>query len=312
MNQENKNLLEAHNKVIQSHDDGFWQSDIYESYTVNRLNNDYGLGFVDVYNFRQFSLSRIHVTLTHPYQNATPNNLHYFGISFVLGGHHHLKFENINEAITFQKGQVWFYKGNLGEARISLPEKEKISVLSLYFDKQIFEHSEQLELLDAEAKQLLSMDSPAFLQVHNINPKMFLRAHQLLNRDSASNSIELMQFESDGLGILVDFLTRQPSKKIAVNDAIDMAIVILNSEFATPITIPKLARRVGINECDLKRHFKQHTGKTIKHYILDKRMALATELIKCDTPTQTVADQTGFSNKYYFQKVFNQYFKTSS
>lgn len=309
MSKENKGLLDAHNKVIQSHNDGFWQSDIYESYIVNRLNTDYGLGFVDVYNFRQFSLSRMHVALTHPYQNETPNNLHYFGISFILSGHQHLTFKNVDDDITFQKGQVWFYKGNLGEARISLPGKEKISVLSLYFDKQIFEHSEQLELLDEEAKKLLAMDSPAFLKVHNVNPKLFLKAHQLLNRDSATNSIELMQFESDGLGILVDFLTRKTTEKIEVNDAIDMAVVILNSEFATSITIPKLARRVGINECDLKKHFKQHTGKTIKRYILDKRMTLAAELVKCDTPMQTVADQTGFSNKYYFQKVFNEYFR---
>lgn len=309
MRKENKNLLDAHNKVIQSHDDGFWQSDIYENYMVNHLNPDYGLGFVDVYNFRQFSLSRTHVALTQPYQKETSNNLHYFGITFILSGHHHLKFKNIDDDITFQKDQVWFYKGNLGEARISLPEKEKISVLSLYFDKQIFEHSEQLELLDEEAKKLLEMDSPAFLQVQNIDPKIFLRAHQLLSRDSATNSIELMQFESDGLGMLVDFLTRKAPEKTEVKDAIDMAIVILNSEFATPITIPKLARRVGINECDLKKHFKQQTGKTIKHYILDKRMTLAAELVKCDTPIQVVADQTGFSNKYYFQKVFNQYFR---
>lgn len=309
MNKENKNLLDAHNKVIQSHDDGFWQSDVYEKYVISRLNHSYGVGFIDLYKFNQFSLSRTNVTLTQPYQNKTSNNLHYFGVSFILSGHHCVQFEHIDDVIHLNKGQVWFYKGNLGEADISLPEKEKISVLSLYFDKDIFEHSYQLELLNKGTKQLLEMESPAFAQVQQVDPKIFLRVQQLIHSPNVSNSIELMQFESDGLGILVDFLTHKKDEKIEIKDAIDMAIVILNSEFPTAITIPKLARRVGINECDLKKHFKQYTGQTIKNYILDKRMSLAAELVKYNTPVQQIADQTGFSNKYYFQKVFDRYFR---
>lgn len=308
MNEENKNLLDAHNKVIQSHNDGFWQSDVYEHYIVSYLNHTYGVGFIDLYNFKQFSLSRTNVTLTQPYQNNTSNNLHYFGISFIVSGHHTVQFEHIDDAIQLSKGQIWFYKGHLGEAKISLPEKEKISILSLYFGQEIFEHSHQLELFDDEAKRLLEMEAPSFVKVENLDPNIFLRVQQLLNRPSVRNSIELMQFEGDGLGILVDFLTKRKAEQLEVKDAIDMAVVILNSEFATSITTPQLSRRVGINECDLKKHFKQHTGKTIKSYILDKRMALAAELLKCDTPIQQVADQTGFSSKYYFKKVFDQYY----
>ena len=44
---------------------------------------------------------------------------------------------------------------------------------------------------------------------------------------------------------------------------IDEAADILNSEFARPLTIAEIARRVGLNECYLKRYFKAQTGETV-------------------------------------------------
>ena len=43
---------------------------------------------------------------------------------------------------------------------------------------------------------------------------------------------------------------------------IDEAADILNSEFARPLTIAEIARRVGLNECYLKRYFRRNRRRT--------------------------------------------------
>ncbi|MGH8236749.1 MAG: helix-turn-helix transcriptional regulator, partial [Steroidobacteraceae bacterium] len=54
----------------------------------------------------------------------------------------------------------------------------------------------------------------------------------------------------------------------------------LAQHFIAPPTIPQLARMVGINQTKLKAGFKQVLGLTIYQYILERRMTIASELLR--------------------------------
>ena len=54
--------------------------------------------------------------------------------------------------------------------------------------------------------------------------------------------------------------------------AVDEALHILHAEWSEPLTIARLARRAGINECYLKEMFRQRTGQTIDERSEERRV----------------------------------------
>ncbi|WON81673.1 helix-turn-helix transcriptional regulator [Acinetobacter sp. UGAL515B_02] len=63
-----------------------------------------------------------------------------------------------------------------------------------------------------------------------------------------------------------------------------------------------------MNECDLKRLFKEYTGKTIGHYLLEIRMKHAQILLKEGVSVENVANQIGYSSAQYFKQIFERHF----
>ncbi|WP_111977241.1 helix-turn-helix domain-containing protein [Algibacillus agarilyticus] len=73
------------------------------------------------------------------------------------------------------------------------------------------------------------------------------------------------------------------------------------------ILIKSLAAELDLSIEHFSRLFKQELNISPKRYILQKRMALAKQLLLLDSiPVSDVAQRTGFADVYHFSKIFKQ------
>ena len=87
----------------------------------------------------------------------------------------------------------------------------------------------------------------------------------------------------------------------AIKEQIDEGFVL--PEFS----IDRLCRDAGISHAHLLRLFKQAYGCTIKKYVTDKRMDLASELLLgTDLSVRSVAYSCGFADEIHFMKIFKK------
>lgn len=97
-------------------------------------------------------------------------------------------------------------------------------------------------------------------------------------------------------------LTKQDKKNLqSIKD-------LLSKHPGDRTTIASLANIVNMNRPKLTAGFKQLTGKSIYHFILDVRMKYAKELLlENDQPIKTIAGLCGYSNIQSFSKGFKKY-----
>ncbi len=87
----------------------------------------------------------------------------------------------------------------------------------------------------------------------------------------------------------------------------NMAQDYLLNDLTNPPTIAEIARNIGVNQCKLKKAFKQHFGKSIYAHFLEKRMSQAMTLLKEHNVTET-AIMLGYSNVSHFSAAFRKNF----
>jgi AraC-like DNA-binding protein len=91
-------------------------------------------------------------------------------------------------------------------------------------------------------------------------------------------------------------------------DSINKAREILLENIGSPITIKELSRKVAINECYLKKGFKQMFGTTIFDFYQQQRMEHAKYLLYEKSCSVTdVSDMLGYSSISHFSAAFKKH-----
>ncbi len=130
-----------------------------------------------------------------------------------------------------------------------------------------------------------------------------------------------LHFESLTLELLAQLLTLESGQTLAPEgtcpkntSAVEMAVDILRQEWISPPTISSLARRVGTNECYLKKDFRSQTGKSVGEYIRELRMGNALELLATGRYSiLEIAHAVGYTNPSQFSAAFKRFYgKTPS
>lgn len=84
---------------------------------------------------------------------------------------------------------------------------------------------------------------------------------------------------------------------------------IIEDNLANPPSLSELSKRVGINEFDLKKGFKEQFGHTVFGYLGEQRMALALDLLKANSQTiAEVSSIVGYKNPQHFSSAFKKKF----
>ena len=94
--------------------------------------------------------------------------------------------------------------------------------------------------------------------------------------------------------------------------ALSAALSEIEANLADPLSVPDVARRVGVSHNHLTRLFRAHTGETVVAYIRARRMQRARHLLQASTlPIATIAAAVGIPDLQAFNKVCRREFGLS-
>ncbi|WP_028560178.1 helix-turn-helix domain-containing protein [Paenibacillus pinihumi] len=88
---------------------------------------------------------------------------------------------------------------------------------------------------------------------------------------------------------------------------IQESISYLNEHYMLQLTLSQLANRAGVSEGHYTVLFKKETGMTMTSYLRQLRIEKAKQLLlQVDLPAKDVAQRVGFTDYFYFSRMFKQ------
>jgi len=301
-------FIDSHKAVLKQIGNIFLDSQsLLPNHQLSHFNPSEGDGFSELYDFGKICVGKGKYWLDHSIKMCAESSVHSFGITLLLSGTHHIKNHNNNIEYEIRSPMIILRKGNLGLQTIYLQKNKDMSLITIDFNKKLLKTLKST-LHENELTSFFLEPQITVMKTVNIPNKDILhQAHYLLNLAPAQSSIDLMHLEGAALELL-SLILYKSEKTQSVPDHIQRAIFILENQFDTKITIRSLAKKVGINECDLKRLFKEHTKKTIGEYLLHIRMKHAQILLKEGLSIENVTSQIGYSSTQYFKQIFERHF----
>lgn len=302
---------------LTAHREGIAELDLYEQtpapaphYQINRLDKREGEGVVDLYDFGRVIVGRGNYILRRAQTLHSNLSLHYFGVNILLSGRHSIEVAGEPEPFKINPPQVVLRKGKFEAAALHLPARTQMRVLSLEFLPEL---CEQLSV-ESSSDAACFFRNPPSKNIHfwsQPNERLLHRARHLISLPPANDELDLIRLESAALALLADLLDPSSNQSASTRyeaQAINQAMQILRDNCHEKITIPRLARRVGLNECDLKRVFKAQSGMTIAAFAREQRMQLALSLLADGQLLSQVARDCGYDNVQYFVRIFTRHF----
>ncbi|MEM7065548.1 MAG: AraC family transcriptional regulator [Cyanobacteria bacterium P01_B01_bin.77] len=173
----------------------------------------------------------------------------------------------------------------------------------------------------AELQQILAPESvDPYFATGKTTPLMAIALQQIL-QCPYQGAARRLYLESKGLELIALYLgqlkTSLPTgpstkgRQLKPEDVsrIYQARDILVRNIHTPPSLLSLARQVGINDCKLKRGFRQVFDTTVFGYLHNYRMEQAARLLQANQTTVTgVAAAVGFANRGSFAAAFRRKF----
>ncbi len=93
--------------------------------------------------------------------------------------------------------------------------------------------------------------------------------------------------------------------------SLERAKEIIMKEYSSKLSIKSIAYKSAINECYLKKDFKEYFGMTILEMLQKRRLEMAKQLLKENFSVKEVTLKIGYKNASHFSKLFIDYFNIS-
>lgn len=236
------------------------------------------------------------------------------GFSLLLSGQMAVSLADISFQGRIAPGELWLRRGRCGQYRSLARGGRLHRGVSVDLPRALMnDWLAQSDSIPDRLKDALLDPEPAWLQLQ-VADAAPLHAERLLSLDCGS-LVGRLQAES----LVLDWLARLLGALATTSHSpprprwcgrIDEAVEILRAECMNPPGILDLARRVGVNECYLKRGVRERTGHGVAAYARMLRMQKASELLRGGLSVQQVSAQLGYLNPSQFAKAFRQHFGT--
>ncbi|MDV0431065.1 AraC family transcriptional regulator [Lactiplantibacillus sp. DA1] len=122
-------------------------------------------------------------------------------------------------------------------------------------------------------------------------------------------------YTSQLLGLMLVELslnTGKISNGVQGSPYVDTAISYIYDKIDEPIRLDTIAQHLEISSSYLSRIFKSITGKSVNQYITQLKMERATYYLSYTNITvQQIADRLGYTDSYYFSRVFKKEYAVS-
>ncbi|MED0685372.1 AraC family transcriptional regulator [Anoxybacillus ayderensis] len=202
-----------------------------------------------------------------------------------------------------QKGEAQF--GEIIFCPPHIPLKRKaVTPLKFHFLRFSFRDIEQYELPVGKIKIL---DTERLSSTYSHLRSMAFNETELSNRWKAHLIYDLLQL----YGMENQLLTIDNQPKIK-DPVIAKAIEHLHEQAFTHTTIQRIASHCGLSSIQFTRRFQESIGISPSEYLTLLRLRQArTLLLETDYTIDDIANRCGYSNGFYFSRVFSKKMKMS-
>ncbi|WP_394674994.1 helix-turn-helix transcriptional regulator [uncultured Chryseobacterium sp.] len=126
--------------------------------------------------------------------------------------------------------------------------------------------------------------------------------------DSIILESRILEFLSYWIHYLLSDEKTFESKK-ALEEKIKLAKDFVDTHAFRDLAIKEISRYCGLNNCDLKKGFKNYTQLPIRQYIIKTRMETAKKLLlETEKPIGEIGDYIGYNNRGHFSQLYQRYF----
>lgn len=201
---------------------------------------------------------------------------------------------------------------------------EPLLEVHVHIEPSVLKHflGDSFDPAEAHLQHLFRDSSQVYTErIGTTTAAMHTALHQLLRRPF-SGITKKAYLESKAwelMALLIDQelqqqSTKQQPKRLNSEDVerIHYAKKILLQHISNPPSLLNLARQVGLNDCTLKRGFRQVFGETAFGYLHNHRLEIARQLlIDGEMNVSEAARSVGFSSRSYFAAAFRKKYGAS-
>lgn len=204
--------------------------------------------------------------------------------------------------------QEWCLKGRVLKVDLHLRTQRESHAFS----------AEQLELIPTELREIIDRHQDSWHQpLETISPAIQMVLQQILNCPY-TGSIQQVYLEGKALELIAlqtaQWLQTAPPisrhrLKPSDIERIHQAKDIVTQRLEDPPSLLELARAVGVNDCTLKRGFRQVFGTTVFGYLRQQRLVKARQLLQnTEMSVAEVTCQVGYTHSGHFAAAFKREF----
>ncbi|HHP7231833.1 MAG TPA: helix-turn-helix transcriptional regulator [Xenococcaceae cyanobacterium] len=252
------------------------------------------------------------------------DRLHSLEMSFLLSG------QNYEGDDFIGAGQTIFCGSGLATAEEWQQfDEQPITSISIHIEPQIvidFWGEDNSELNIHWQKLFRTSEQPYFVYTGAITPQMQIALQQILScpyigaisEAGTQGVIARMYLESkvwELMALQLAQITEDRAKssnytlKKEERDRLYLAQTILCDRLDNPPSLRDLAQEIGINECTLKRGFRQLFDTTVFGYLYQQRMEYARQLLQQrELNVSQVAKKVGYASQSRFATAFRKKF----
>lgn len=141
------------------------------------------------------------------------------------------------------------------------------------------------------------------------NAKIIDLLNQLIACYATPSSMAMLKAKTIFMNILeAILLSAKMNVQNCSNEIMEHALQYINTNYAQPISIEKIAREFGIERRRFAYLFEQHTGMNPSKYLTEFRIRRAKKLMwSSNCSIAQVAESVGYMDCFYFSRVFKKH-----
>lgn len=264
-----------------------------------------------------------------PISKSLPLKVRFFDYQhFTYPWHFHSEYEIIyirestgtrfvgNSIERFQGGDVLLLGSNLphylksDEQYFSENAGQRVTGVIIQFEKDFMLHAFQFYPQFINIKKMLDESQYGYYFPANYTRKLIERLEKLPLEQGVDQITSFLQLLKD--------MSASRTKKIistsdfiddTINDTsrIDKIINFLNKNYNRPVKLTEISSLAAMNAAAFCRYFKNKTGKSLKAYIADMRIAYACKLLMMNNMSiSQISLECGFETISHFNKTFRK------
>lgn len=215
-------------------------------------------------------------------------------------------------------GDLMLVPPNRSHRIILQPEQAACDRITLYLTQSFMDH---FALLEPPNGLAACFNRAASNSVLHLQPAQRQRVAELLSRLLEERTIGGFATQLALTGLLTELLveanrisiqnaSRKTSEERSATLAMDLKQYI-NDHYAEPLSLDGLAERFFVSKYHLLHDFNHNTGTSVYHYIIQRRLEVARQLLLEGTAPNDVYQQCGFGDYANFYRAFRSAYGVS-